>query len=247
MVGLVGSAVLAVVAFLMVTDVYGRLRQSLDITAEAVQTVDTTLEVASDALLTLGRTVDTVRTATEQAAESSELVERSVSEAAAVVGTDLPETIDAMRETMPALIEASTVIDSTLRGLSFFGVPYDPEVPLGEGFRRLDEELAPLSDTLRANGAVMEGLVPSVGGFQAQTELLVVQVEEIGEAVDEASEVIDSYQTQADAFDDAIQSARDSTTRGSLWMRALVVLAGLIGMAMSAGLYLTGRALEAAS
>src|SRR5690606_16802080 len=124
----------------MVSDVYGRLRQSLEITADAVRTVDTTLEVASGALLTLGQTVETVKAATEQAAESSVLVESSVSQAAEVVGTDLPETIDAVRETMPALIEASSLIDTTLRGLALFGVPYDPDVPLGEGFRRLDED-----------------------------------------------------------------------------------------------------------
>ena len=246
LVGLVGSVVLAVIAFLMVSDVYGRLRQSLEITADAVRTVDTTLEVASGALLTLGQTVETVKAATEQAAESSVLVESSVSQAAEVVGIDLPETIDAVRETMPALIEASSLIDTTLRGLALFGVPYDPDVPLGEGFRRLDEELEPLSDTLRQNGAVMERLVPTVSGFRTQTELLATQVDEIGAAVEEAAEVIASYQTQAAAFDEAIQSARDSTTRGSVLMRVLVVLGGLLGAAFGAGLYFTGRSLEAA-
>lgn len=244
--GLVGSVVLAVIAFLMVSDVYGRLRQSLEITADAVRTVDTTLEVASGALLTLGQTVETVKAATEQAAESSVLVESSVSQAAEVVGIDLPETIDAVRETMPALIEASSLIDTTLRGLALFGVPYDPDVPLGEGFRRLEEELEPLSDTLRQNGAVMERLVPTVSGFRTQTELLATQVDEIGAAVEEAAEVIASYQTQAAAFDEAIQSARDSTTRGSVLMRVLVVLGGLLGAAFGAGLYFTGRSLEAA-
>ena len=152
MVGIIGAAVLALIALLIVGDVYGRIRQSLEVTADAVSTVDTTLEVASGALLTLGQTVETVRVATEQAAASAELVERTVSEAADVVGTDLPDTIDAVRETMPALIEASAVIDTTLRGLALFGVPYDPEVPLGEGFRRLDEQLAPLSATLQPTG-----------------------------------------------------------------------------------------------
>ncbi len=246
MVGVIGSAILTVIAFLIVGDVYERVDQSVELTAAAVVTVDGTLEVASDALVGLGLALETVGAAASQASDSAELVEQTLDQAAGIVGTELPDTIDAVRETMPALIEASGVIDSTLRGLAFFGVPYDPEVPLGEAFRTLDTQLAPLPASLRANAAVMDGLAPNLGGFGAQTELLVDQVDQIGVAVDEAAEVIADYQAQAEAFDEAIRATRDSVVRGSLWMRILVVLGGLVAMALGAGLYMTGRALDAA-
>lgn len=244
--GMVGSAILSVIAFLIVGDVYERIDQSVEVTASAVVTVDDTLDVAADAMVSLGLALDTVGAAADQAAASADLVEQTLEQAATIVGTELPDTIDAVRETMPALIEASAVIDGTLRGLSFFGVPYNPEVPLDDAFSTLDAQLAPLSASLRVNAAIMEGLVPNLGGFGAQTELLVSQVEEIGGAVDEAAAVIAEYQEQAQAFDEAIRATRDSVIRGSLWMRVLVVLAGLVAVAMGAGLYLTGRALAAA-
>lgn len=243
--GVIGSVILAVIAFLIVGDIYQRVNESVEVTASAVVTVDETLDVASDALVGLGLALETVGTAAQQAAASADLVEQTLDQAAEIVGTELPDTIDAVRDTMPALIEASGVIDSTLRGLAFFGVPYDPEVPLGEAFSTLDEQLEPLPATLRSNAAVMEGLVPSLGGFGAQTELLVSQVEQIGVAVDEAAEVIGDYQTQAEAFNEAITATRTSVARGSLWMRVLVVLAGVVATAMGVGLYLTGRALDA--
>jgi methyl-accepting chemotaxis protein len=241
--GLVGSVLLTVLGLWIVGDLYGRLRQSLDVTADAVRTVDATLDVAAGSLTALGGAVETVRAATEQAAASSVLVEQSVAEAASVIGEDLPEAVDAMRETMPALIEASGVIDTTLRGLALFGVPYSPDMPLGEGFRRLDEELAPLSETLKENGEVIESLVPTVTGFREQTALLGAQVDQIGAAVTEAAEMISDYQDRAAEFDAAIASTRDSITRGSWLMRALVLVAGAVGAAISYGLHLTGRAL----
>ncbi len=241
--GLVGAVVLTVIAFLIVGDTFDRLEDSLEVTAEAVVTVDASLDVASDSLSALGGALDTIGIATEQASGSSETVAEAVAQTVQIVGMELPSSLDAVRTAMPALIEASTVIDSTLSGLALFGVRYNPDVPLSRAFTDLDRQLAPLPASLRESALVMAGLIPDVQGFQAQTQLLGTQVEEIGETVEEAAAIIGRYQSQTERFDEVIQGTRDDLGRSALLVRILVILAGLLAMIAMGGLYLAGRAI----
>lgn len=243
--GLVGAMILTVIAFVIVGDTFDRLEDSLEVTAEAVVTVDASLDVASDSLSALGGALDTIGVATGQAAGSSETVAEAVAQTVQIVGIELPSSIDAVRSAMPALIEASAVIDSTLSGLALFGVPYHPDVPLDQAFSDLDRQLAPLPASLRESALVMTGLIPDVQGFQAQTQLLGTQVEEIGDTVAEAGAIIERYQSQTERFDQVIQGTRDDLGRNALLVRILVILAGGLSMIAMGGLYLAGRAIAA--
>ncbi len=242
--GLVGAVALTVVAFIVVGDVFDRLEDSLEISVETVVTVDETLEAASDAMASLDRALDTVRAATEQAASSSETVNEAVGQAVQIIGMELPASIDAIRTAMPALIEASGVIDSTLSALAFFGVPYNPDTPLDEAFTEMDRELATLPNSLRANALLLSELVPDVQGFRLQTELLGVQVGEIQTTVREAGEIIQRYQSQTARFDEVIQGTRDDLGRSALLVRLLVVLAGVLAIIAMGGLVVAGRAIS---
>jgi hypothetical protein len=241
--GVIGAVLLTIVAFLVVGDVFDRLEDSLEISAEAVVTIDDTLEVAADALSSLSGALTTVGVATEQAAASSETVTEAVGQAVQIIGIELPASVEAIRSAMPALIGASGVIDATLSGLALIGVPYNPDVPLDEAFAELDRQLAPLPASLRENALVLADLVPDVQGFRLQTEILGMQMEEIRGTVEEATEIIGRYQSQAERFDEVIQGTRDDLGRSALLVRVLVVLAGFLAMAAMGGLMIAGRAL----
>lgn len=245
MVGLIGALALTVVAYLIVGDVFDRLEDSLEVTGEAVITVDDTLDVASDSLTALGSALGTIRTATDHASASSETVAEAVAQTVDIVGIELPASFEAIRSAMPALIEASGVIDATLSGLALFGVPYNPETPLDEAFSELDLQLAPLPASLRANAAVMADLVPEVQGFRVQTELLAVQMREIQLTVEEAGAIIERYQSQADRFDEVLRDAQADLGRSALLVRVLVILAGVLAMTAMGGLVAAGRAIAA--
>jgi hypothetical protein len=242
--GLIGALILSLVAFVVVGQVFDRLEDSLEISSETVVTLDETLEVASDALTSLGGALDIIRSATEQAASSSETVTEAVGQSVHIIGVELPASVEAIRSAMPGLIEASGVIHATLSGLAFFGIPYNPDTPLDRAFIDLDQQLAVLPQSLRENSLLLAELVPDVQGFRVQTELLGIQVAEIETTVLEASGILEEYQSQTGRFEEVIQGARDDLGRSAMLVRILVVLAGVLGMAAMGGLILAGRAID---
>src|SRR5687768_10015866 len=79
-VGLVGAALITVVAWLLTQDLFSRFGDSLEVTGEALNSVGLTLDVADDALATLTLALDTTAAATAHAADSSETVAAAVSQ-----------------------------------------------------------------------------------------------------------------------------------------------------------------------
>lgn len=145
---------------------------------------------------------------------------------------------------MPGLIEAAAVIDSTLSGLALLGVPYNPAVPLDEGFRSLDEQLATLPQSLRDNAATIGELVPQAEGFRQQAVLLAGQVDKMSETVSEARTVIQQYRSTTDQLDLVIRDATSGLARTELMARVLVLLMAVMVVLAMGGLLIVGRALS---
>jgi hypothetical protein len=244
MVGLVGAIALALVAWLFTEDLFDRLGASIEVTGEALASIGATLDVADGALATLTDSLETAVAATEHAAASSETVSAAVSETVVIVGESLPSSIDAIRNAMPGLIEASNVIDSTLSGLSFIGVPYNPGVPLDEAFIELDRQLAPLPQELRDNANIIAALIPEADGFHSETVVLTGQIESIRLSVVDARSVIAEYQSQAERLDAVVADAADQLDQGAFLAQLVVLLGGALAALMAVGLILTGRALK---
>ncbi len=243
--GLVGAVLITAIGWFIVGDLFSKLDSSLDLTADSLSTVSETLDVAGETLDTLGLAFDNVVTASGHASASSATVTEALAQTVAVVGSDLPASIESIRTAMPGLIEAARVIDSTLSGLALIGVPYDPDVPLDEAFTDLDRQLEPLPETLRANARVIAGLIPEAQGFQQQTEELTVQVEEIRRNVDSARRLIDEYREQAASAGGLVSDTNADLDRSALLVRLLVVGAGALAVAAMGGLFVSGKAITA--
>ena len=242
-VGLVGAVVIAVVAWLFTEDLFDRLGDSIEVTGEALGSIGATLDVADGALATLTDSLETAVTATGHASASSETVSAAVSETVVIVGESLPSSIDAIRDAMPGLIEASNVIDSTLSSLSFIGVPYNPGVPLDEAFIALDRQLEPLPQELRNNADIIARLIPEADGFHTETVLLTRQIEAIRLSVVDARSVIADYQSQAERLDAVVEDAAAQLDQGAFLAQMVVLLGGALAALIAVGLILTGRAI----
>lgn len=241
--GLVGAVLITLVAWLLTEDLFHRLGDSLGVTGEALLTVGVTLDVADNALEILTESLDTAAAATGHAAASSQTVAAAVSQTVVIVGEELPMSIEAIRDAMPGLIEASNVIDNTLSGLALLGVPYNPEVPLDQAFAELDRQLAPLPEGLRDNADIIANLIPEADGFYRETVVLTAQVEKMRISVDEARSVIDDYRSQRARLDTVVQETATGLDRSALLARLLVVLGGTLAAIAMGGLILTGRAI----
>ncbi|HUP14605.1 MAG TPA: hypothetical protein VM848_00905 [Acidimicrobiia bacterium] len=243
--GLVGAVAITLVAWILIDDLFDRFGISLDVTGEALVSVGTTLDVADEALGTLISSLHTAAVAAGHASASSQTVGAAVSETVIIVGEDLPASIDAIRDAMPALIEASNVIDNTLSALAFIGVPYNPEVPLDEAFAELDLQLAPLPGSLRDNAEIISNLIPEADGFHQETVILIDQIEMIRLSVVEARSVIDDYRSQTVRLDAVVRETSEGLDQGAYLSRLLVVLGGALAVIAMSGLIAAGRAITA--
>jgi len=242
--GIVAAVALTAAGWVFLDDVFRRFEGASMVTGEAVVTIETTLGIADEALATLTTGLEAAAAATDQASTSAETVSAAIEEASAIIGEDLPVTIEAIRAAMPGLIEASAVIDRTLSSLAFIGVPYNPEVPLDDAFTSLDQQLSPLPERLRENAATIGLLVPQAEGFQAQSMILSAQVENMRTSVAEARTAISGYQASTDRVSTALTSTSAGLSRSENIARILMVIAGIALATTMYGFVLVGRALS---
>jgi ABC-type transporter Mla subunit MlaD len=237
--GLVASLAVSVLAWLLMEDTFSRLESMLSATGEGLEAIDATLDVADQALASLTASLETAAQAAEQASTTSATVAEAVSRTADILDQDLPDSIEAVRATMPGLIEASAVVDRTLSGLALVGVPYDPEVPLDAAFRRLDTQLALLPATFREHGATIQALVPQTESFGRQAASIQEEVGAMQATIDQAALVIARYRRSAETVDLLTTMTGLETTR--LLARLAVGTGALAAASIASGLILAGR------
>jgi ABC-type transporter Mla subunit MlaD len=226
---------------MLMEDTFSRLETMVSVTGEGLEAIDATLDVADQALASLAATLETASQAAEQASATSATVSAAVARTAQILDQDLPDSIEAVREAMPGLIEASAVIDRTLSGLALIGVPYDPEVPLDTAFRRLDTQLALLPTTFRQHGATIESLVPQTESFGRQAASIQEEVEAMKSTVDGAGLVIARYRQSTEQVE--LLTAATSLDRTRLLARLAVGAGALAAASLGIGLILAGRRL----
>jgi hypothetical protein len=138
---------------------------NLELTSEGLSTVEDTLVLAKDALSDVNDGLDTVeRTAVNVSIAISD-TQPLVNEIALIASEDLPNSLEAIEETMPSLIQVAGAIDTTLVTLNNFridenilglriqydlGIDYQPDIPFDESVARLGESLEGLPERLRA-------------------------------------------------------------------------------------------------
>ncbi len=182
------------------------------------------LEVVSDTLQVLIQTVDDTATVMDAAVASSEstaetlaALEPAVQELSDIVATDLPDSITAIQDAMPALEQASGAIDQTLRTLAAFewsttlpiinyelgfglGVEYDPLVPLDESVAQLGEELAKLPTHL-------EGIEANLAKTHQELGETAESVEQVGESLAAVSQDLQTTSEMLAEYDDLLARA----------------------------------------
>ncbi|HEX2152567.1 MAG TPA: hypothetical protein VHL52_01135 [Acidimicrobiia bacterium] len=121
----------------------------------------------------LSTTVELLGDSAEVAIE----IEDGLSDTAEALRVGLPDTISSVEQGLPELIASMSVLEPTLRSLSFLGVEYDPEVPLNRTLTQLQRSLEPLPDELRASGERLASL-------NGDTAMLASQLNELSLTVD---------------------------------------------------------------
>ena len=146
-----------------------RVNSALDAMLENVILAKTMITETTDVMVAVDDSLSAVETTMIDGAlvliESRPLVDK----ASQTLVEDVPEAMDEVQKTMPAVIEATRTVEQTLNLLSGFklilpnpfgddfqfdlGVEYNPEISLEESLGDLSSSLQPISDQMR----ILEG------------------------------------------------------------------------------------------
>ena len=177
----------------------------IDTTLTLIPGISRTAEPSDDLLDAIEVTLTEVRGTLEDVAGITDQVADSTTEAAAVIDEiailttgQIPDSLTALQETMPALIDTANVIDNTMSALSFLGVDYDPDEPLDEALREVEARLDGLPETISDQGARIGDLVDEIRLTGTETGLISGRLDAIDAGLADAETTIDDYRQAID-------------------------------------------------
>lgn len=223
--GLVASIVAAVVAWQVIGQVGRSLDDSLAVGADALATVELTLDVADDVVAGVDDGLGSVVATLDAVADLVDEVV-IVSRTTAGLATDVGPAIGRIDDALATLESVTGTVDRVLRQLSSipFGPSYDPELPLDETVAAIRDDLAPLADSLLEAGSDLEGFVAGSAVLRAELDALVDDVARVRTSLAGSGELVESYRrSTGDALAVSAQS-RDDLDADVARARVLVVV-----------------------
>ncbi len=244
--GLIAAAVVAVGGWIAATSA----------SSAATETIGPFVDVADDLADTISATVVLVDRTTK-AIISIENTTRSVGRTLGEVSTVLGETADLVEgdiagsldsaiDTLPAIISTASVVDNTMRALSFVGVDYDPDQPLDDAIRDLENSLSPLPDQIREQAESLRGLTADIDEIQAESGALAAVLLTARIDLMDAGDSLDSAAANARAAVEQMRAVEDDLDGYALLARVVVLAIAVALAAASAAPLLIGRSYVAA-
>lgn len=193
LVGLVAAAVLVALGLRMVDRTGATLARSLELTADAVTTVEETISVADESISVAASGLVTITDAVAGAEQSLNGAGVLLGETGVALADDIPAGIDAIRQTMPALIQSAQVLEDALGALSFLGIDFAPATPPADSLRRVESDLGAISDRLRDASSDLEDLGSGLAGLGAGAADLATELDRLQTTLQRADALLSGY------------------------------------------------------
>ena len=224
--GIVGSIVGVVVGWMLIGSASTSVGETITVSRRVLTNVGETAEVIDSVFddvaaslrgvqTTLG---ETSLTLTRASVVTSNLVE--------VVTEDVPASVDSVRAALPGLIDTARVIDRAMSGLAFFGVDYDPAVPLDESLIEIEARLAEIPELLSAQQTALQGVADDLGGFSSSTVEIAEDLGAIRVRLSGASAVLAEYAAISEESEVLLNDLEQSVQVGSGGLRVALLLVG---------------------
>lgn len=189
----VGAVVGGVVTWMLLGSMAGSVADTVDVSRRALtavgetgRVVDGVFDDVADSLRDVQATLaDTSLTLTRASIVTRELGD--------VVSEDVPASLESVRASLPGLIDTVRVVDRTMRGLAFFGVDYDPDIPLDESLIEIDRRLGELPGLLRSQQGTLADVAADLGTFSTSSLEISDDLAAIRLRLAEASVVLAGY------------------------------------------------------
>ncbi len=233
-VGAVAGVIVAIAGPLLLLNLGSLATESTSVGRDGLDDLELTLDQVVVILETTAQALNGVETIVSDGAIDLTNVSSAGSDLAKVVTGDVPDALDSVQRSLPAIEDTARVLDRTMRALSFVGVDYDTEVRLDEAIARLGEDLAPIPASLRGQAQrfaettqAINDLATSALGVSARLDQVEDSLREVGTTLSGVDETAVAARTILDRIDRTVGML---TSVGAL----LAAAAGL-GMATSQG------------
>lgn len=235
-VGIVLSVAATVIGFVLVGRLEGSVRDSLDVTTQAIDTIDGSITVTQQTITTLSDALDSIGTSTSTIHDSLTTSHATLDTLHALLAESLPGSIDAINQVLPTIADAAHAMDSALRELSKlpFGPNYNPSVAF-------DQAIQQLADSLHGLPADLRSLAGDVVTLEGSTTSLETTIDQFGTTIgslkgnlDDAKQAVADYVTTAGEARRIATSAKHDVNTDTAIARTLIVLLGLLFVILQA-------------
>ncbi len=200
---------------------------ALLLTSQSLDTVQQTLLLTKDTISVAGSSLDTVEMAANNLGDAIVEAQPVLDEIAQIASDDLPNSLEAIRETIPNVAQAAGVIDDTLVTLSRIGfeetipiinytiswnlgVDYSPTLPLDVAVLEIGESLEPLPGRLRVLEEQLLVTSANVASISDDVYLIADDLAEVNGQIAALSPLVDEYLVTVTTINDTTRQTRAS-------------------------------------
>jgi septal ring factor EnvC (AmiA/AmiB activator) len=229
-VGIVLTVVATVVAFAMVGRLERSIRDSLTVTAQAIDTVDRSVGVSQDTIDTLSQALDGIGQSTSTIHGSLTSSKGTLDTLQTLLDTSLPTSIEAMQQVLPTIEDAARAMDTALRELSRLpiGPDYNPQVSFDQAIQQLSTAITALPADMRSLAGDVGTLRDSTAALETTVSTFETTITDLQQNLDDARAALSDYvATAAQARAIAERGKHDVGT--DTWItRILTVVIGAV-------------------
>ena len=226
--GVVVASFGMVVGWIFVGQIASASDDSVEVTAQTLDAVDDTIDLADDVLVSTVEAVDALAGSLAAVSRSFESGTAAIDDIASLADTLGPSLADA-GNTVRTLERVGGQVDSVLNAVSNLPVvpDYDSENGLGATFGRLADTLEELPGQLETTSGSLTDFTADAGELQGELDRFSDAVATIATDLDDTATLVDQYRASvADARVLAVDTKNDLDLSVTL-MRVLLVVGGI--------------------
>jgi hypothetical protein len=211
LIGLLGLAfsVTGVVLGRQAVDEFGSaIDTALSRTLVSLGTAGDTLVLTRSTFEQVNAGLDTVGITADNVAQTLRDTQPLLDGVSNVVASEIPDSLEAIQNSLPGVAGAAGTIDDTLRTLSafeveraIFGIPisfdlginYDPEVSLDDSVREIGQSLEGMPDSLRALRSDLDVANDNLENISSNIYTIASDLEALGDNVQQIEPLVDEY------------------------------------------------------
>ena len=207
----------------LLDSVGAQVDSGLQLTSESLDNVNATLELAKATVADVNLSMNTIQTTTLDLAQTMEETRPLIEQSTLVATEQVPDSIEAVQEAIPALTDVAGTIDSTLATLSRFridreilgfefkydlGIDYDPEVPFDEAVVGIGDSLEGVPENLRALAVYLEVANDNLETISNDIYALSTDLDRLNKNITDLDPILDEYIRLVTELNDTLRGLR---------------------------------------